>query len=543
MSTHRSTHGRWLQRRLHARRVLSLHAAKRIFFSATLRTAPDFDFGLRPAIRAKVIKDYTVMVPVLTEGDPRPGLVELIQNTPLARKILAFCNTVHEAKNFTHMLSKAGIAASHYNAHTGASQRQGILESFERSEAHGGIRVLVTVDVLSEGVDLPAADTCMFVAPRSGIRLQQCVGRVLRNHPDKVDALVIAPPIVQCANSTLVEDAELSRLLGDLAAVDPVFEESLRRNGRTADGRVGISAQALQSAQVQGVVEAAAEMLRVHVFRKVLGGDEWERGFQELVAFRDSFGDLLVKTRYKTASGYPLGKWVCKQRQAMAKGKLDEKKVKRLEGLGFIWKVRDDQWESAFQRLVVYKSENGDVAVPYRFRTEDRSKLGVWVFSQRQAMAKGRLHEEKVKRLEGLDFIWNVHDDQWESAFQRLVVYKSENGDVVVPQHFTTKDLFKLGVWVFSQRRALAKGKLNEEKVKRLEGLGFIWKVRDNQWESAFQRLVVYKSENGDVVVPFRFTTKDRFKLGRWADAQRQAMAKGRLDEEKVKRLEGLGFG
>lgn len=106
---------------------------------------------------------------------------------PLARKILAFCNTVHEAKNFTHMLSKAGIAASHYNAHTGASQRQGILESFERSEAHGGIRVLVTVDVLSEGVDLPAADTCMFVAPRSGIRLQQCVGRVLRNHPDKVD--------------------------------------------------------------------------------------------------------------------------------------------------------------------------------------------------------------------------------------------------------------------------------------------------------------------------------------------------------------------
>ena len=43
------------------------------------------------------------------------------------------------------------------------------------------------VDVLSEGVDLPAADTCLFVAPRRGIRLQQCVGRVLREHFDKVD--------------------------------------------------------------------------------------------------------------------------------------------------------------------------------------------------------------------------------------------------------------------------------------------------------------------------------------------------------------------
>lgn len=65
---------------IHAERVLSLHAAKRIFFSATLRNAPDFDFGLRPAIRAGVIKDYTVMVPVLTEGDPRPSLVELIKD-------------------------------------------------------------------------------------------------------------------------------------------------------------------------------------------------------------------------------------------------------------------------------------------------------------------------------------------------------------------------------------------------------------------------------------------------------------------------------
>ncbi|CAK9051805.1 unnamed protein product [Durusdinium trenchii] len=65
---------------IHARRVLSLKAPKRIFFSATLRNEPDFDFGLRPAITAGVIKDYTVMVPVLTEGDPRPRLVELIKD-------------------------------------------------------------------------------------------------------------------------------------------------------------------------------------------------------------------------------------------------------------------------------------------------------------------------------------------------------------------------------------------------------------------------------------------------------------------------------
>lgn len=86
------------------------------------------------------------------------------------------------------MLLDSGIAADHYNAQTSAQQRQDILSSFQRREVHGGVRVLVTVDVLSEGVDLPVADTCLFVAPRRGIRLRQCVGRVLRNHPEKVDA-------------------------------------------------------------------------------------------------------------------------------------------------------------------------------------------------------------------------------------------------------------------------------------------------------------------------------------------------------------------
>ena len=89
--------------------------------------------------------------------------------------------------SFTRLLLDAGIAADHYNARTSAGHRQEILSSFQRREVHGGIRVLVTVDVLSEGVDLPSADTCLFVAPRRGIRLRQCVGRVLRSHPEKVD--------------------------------------------------------------------------------------------------------------------------------------------------------------------------------------------------------------------------------------------------------------------------------------------------------------------------------------------------------------------
>ena len=183
---------------VHATQVLGLNAKKRIFFSATLRrNKADYEFGLRPAIDAGIITDYTIMVPVLSEGDPRPGLVHIIQSLPMSRKILAFCNTVDEARGFTRLLNQRGIPADHYNGQTARPRRQEILSSFTRSTVRGGIRVLVTVDVLSEGVDLPFADTCLFVAPRHGVRLRQCVGRVLRKQDQKIDALVIAPPVIR----------------------------------------------------------------------------------------------------------------------------------------------------------------------------------------------------------------------------------------------------------------------------------------------------------------------------------------------------------
>ena len=76
-----------------------------------------------------------------------------------ARKVLAFCNTVQEARAFATLLNAADVPAGHYNGQTAAARRKDVLRGFE----DGGLRVLVTVDVLSEGVDLPAADTCLFL--------------------------------------------------------------------------------------------------------------------------------------------------------------------------------------------------------------------------------------------------------------------------------------------------------------------------------------------------------------------------------------------
>ena len=528
-----------------AQQLLSLNSPKRLFFSATLRrNKPDFDFGLRPAIEAGVIKDYNILVPVLTPGDPRPSLVRLVMNLPLARKILAFCNTVQEAKDFTHTLSNAGIAAAHYNAQTGGGRRQELLQSFQQKESLGGIRVLVTVDVLSEGVDLPVADTCLFVAPRQDIRLQQCVGRVLRNHPEKIDALVIAPPVVQDAAGILVEDTELIRLVSELARADHAFQRCLAENGNPALGRVTI---AMDTLVPDSILEDAAQILQVRVFRNALscrgqGSDPWEMGFQELLAYKAEYGCVSVPASFNTASGFKLGQWIQQRRKDRRRGKLGQEQIDRLDRLGFVWDVRNQLWTQGLEDLLAYKAEHGDVLVPRLYQTVGGHNLGFWVNHQREAKSQGKLTPEQIEQLEGLGFVWDVWNQWWVQGFEELLAYKDEHGDVLVPCRYETIGEFKLGRWVGSQRFAKSRGKLSPEQIDRLDRLGFVWDVRNQLWTQGLEDLLAYKAEHGDVLVPRLYQTVGGHNLGFWVNHQREAKSQGKLTPEQIEQLEGLGF-
>ena len=533
--------------RTHTQQVLALNARRRFFFSATLRhNSPSFDFGLRRAIEAGVIQDYSVMVPVLSEGDPRPGLVKLIQNLPLSRKILAFCNTVHEAQAFTTMLIEAGIAADHYNGGTASMRRQDILQSFERSEIHGGIRVLVTVDVLSEGVDLPIADTCLFVAPRRGVRLRQCVGRVLRKHPTKVDALVVAPPIVKSVNDSLVEEGELVRLLSELATADPWFERALDF-GDHMESRIGISIAGLSpDEQDMSVGLMAGEVLEVRVLPYVLDyckvRSAWDRAYQELVAYKGEHGNMLIPASYTTPAGFRLGQWVTTQRKAKKSNLLSCQQLDRLDTLGFVWDVRGFARTMNLQRLTAYAEKHGHVMVPFNYEAPDGFKLGIWVSSQRVAKSKGKLSKEQIAKVDEHGFVWDATQFARDSAVRRLQAYKAQHGHVMVPQNYQEPDGFALGMWVKSQRAAKSKGKLSKKQIVKLDEHGFVWDATQFARDSAVRRLQAYKAQHGHVMVPFMYGAPDGFKLGRWVNMQRTAKSKGKLSKEQIAKLDEHGF-
>lgn len=88
---------------------------------------------------------------------------------------------------------------------------------------------------------------------------------------------------------------------------------------------------------------------------------------------------------------------------------------------------------------------------------------------------KGKIEAARVQRLEELGFVWDPYGRYWEDMFGRLVAYKQEHGDCLVPRSYSDK---QLGNWVNTQRSLKSRGKLETARIQRLDELGFAWKVR-----------------------------------------------------------------
>ena len=176
-----------------------LPKTKELFqFSATLEEekAVDFQYTMGKAIEDGVLCDYDITVPAVSAHHAYVCLADLLlKQAGRFRRVLAYCNTVAEAKRFQMVLKELGLAAWHINAVTGWTERKNVMDEFTGS-LKKPVHVLVTVEVLGEGINIPNADTCMFVEPRNSYRsIIQAIGRILRHHPAKPLGHIILPAV------------------------------------------------------------------------------------------------------------------------------------------------------------------------------------------------------------------------------------------------------------------------------------------------------------------------------------------------------------
>ncbi len=335
--------------------------------------------------------------------------------------------------------------------------------------------VMSNARCLTEGVDVPAVDMVAFLSPRrSRVDIVQATGRAMRRSPGKTTGYVLVPLYVEQAAGETIETAV------NRATFDEVWD-------------------VLQSLQERD--DVLAEIIRD--MRK-------ERGRTK--GFDDSRFREIVEVCGPSISLEDL-------RYSISTACVD---------------VLGVSWDERFGELLTYKWEFKNCDVPFRYAKN--RQLGIWVVAQRQAKRFRQLNERQVKLLTDIGFDWQPQN-LWDEMFERLVAFKQKHDHCNVPQK--CKDDPDLGLWVNSQRAFKSAGTFRrEDRISKLDAIGFSWFVGGVSWDDSFNQLVAYKRDNGHCNV----SSGENLKLARWVHYQRRLKRENELSSEKVMRLDALGF-
>ncbi len=245
----------------------------------------------------------------------------------------------------------------------------------------------------------------------------------------------------------------------------------------------------------------------------------WEERLEELKAYKAVHGDANVPTLSKENPS--LGHWVHDQRKQYRL--FNEKKqtamttsrIEQLELVGFKWALQRHttmkSWNERFEELKSYKAEKGNCNVPIRYK--GNPSLGQWVSTQRQEYGakkkgtKSNITEERIKALEEVGFVWSLRDTSkmaprksWDAHYQSLVEFKEKNGHCDVRVRSKQHPTGSLGRWVekqrhhYNSREETTDSKITAEQIRKLEDLGFKWRVR-NEKRSVVERREALKAK------------------------------------------------
>jgi hypothetical protein len=467
------------------------------------------------------------------------------------RRVLAYCNTEREAMRFAGVAAQAGLLADTIFGSTPMRRRAELLEQF----VDGRARVLVSVGTLCEGVDIRAADTCVFVEARSSrINVWQCIGRVMRVHEGKQWGWIILP--------TTAEGVELRRFADIVRVHDP----SAFEGGRPGKRIEQVYAEWRADEEFSGTCEHES-------LEAALMGEWWQKlsWLHEYVAAEKGLPTAKTVWTRPNGSEWKIGSWVSMHRHAYKKGKLPEDQARQLETVsGWIWEDESrknvaarrpwSMWLEALRECVTAEKGLPKRSTVWTRPDGSKWKIGPWTKVQRRERKKGKLLEDRARQLEAVPgWIWedearkNIAAAQpWPAWLEVLREYvAAEEGLPKITTGWTRPDgsEWKIGQWINAQRQARKKGKLPEDQVRQLEAVpGWIWEdekmkntAAKQPWLAWLEVLHEHVATEGSIPKQSSVWTRpdgSSWNIGAWTDAQRQACKKGKLSEDRIRQLE-----
>ena len=342
-----------------------------------------------------------------------------------------------------------------------------------------------------------------------------------------------------------------------------------------------------------------AQLGDIQPHREINKRVDWDTQYKELIAYKEQHGHCNVSCYDK--SNEELGKWVKYMRKAIKLGWLSEEKISKLNGLGFVWELQKHNtrvdWATRYKELIAYKEQYGHCNVSKK-RDKLHKSLGIWVMQMRRDYKTGKLSADRKAKLNEIGFVWSMreHDSHFDlptcnnEAFAR----KEQNDPCLVSKYdkshlaetILSGDSSESGL--FKENRVLGDLGSDQECKMRVDGITHCKdqadhcnvsrhdesdlvgsKLRGNpsdstgkkenkvvaqlellesgkeinkrvDWDTQYNELVLFKQKHGHCNVSCY--DKSNEELGKWVKYMRKAIKLGWLSEEKISKLNGLGF-
>ena len=208
----------------------------------------------------------------------------------------------------------------------------------------------------------------------------------------------------------------------------------------------------------------------------------FEKGFEATLKYMsDHENSPNAPSTLVDADGFKLGIWQSGVRTRYRRKQLSLVKIERMEKIGFIWaprkSSRNDSSQKVYEETLRYKEENdGDPHASRKYVTKDGFKLGAWQDNYRKKFCRGSLPKETIKAFSDIGFAWKKLDWDFDQHYKATLKYKRKNkGKPNAPRKYKTPEGLKLGTWQHYLICCYKANKLSENRIKRLEKIGFVW--------------------------------------------------------------------
>jgi len=338
--------------------------------------------------------------------------------------------------------------------------------------------LLTNARCLSEGIDVPSLDGVAFIDPRSSqIDIVQSVGRAIRKSDNKTTGTIVLPVFIE-----EVDDAEKSILSSNFKPIWDVLNAL-----KSHDETLSFELNQLRTNLGRQSGGSAGSLPDKIVFDLPTTVDS---------SFADSLKTVLIE---KTTTS----------------------------------------WNFWFGLFEDYIKDKNTTLIPRNY-IKNGHALGNWVGAQRQRYRQNTVPQERIDKLNSIDFIWDELEQKWNIGYEYLVKYIEENQHSIVKQGSKYKG-YTLSNWCTKQRYDYMHNKLTQERLHRLDDVGFVWNIDDYMWNKQYNNLQKYVMNNGNAMVPFDNITT-RQPLGKWTGHQRTARINNKLSSERIKKLDDLDF-